>query len=207
MVNCSPLRYSVNMFPNVSTGGLALELINLEFIQSFQSSGMVDLWIWVNDRLEWVDDSSIASARSQSLHSACHQSPKEVHGFPTSPTSLWRYNSGAVSTCYWGDGGTGVYYAMSVCTWNQTLNLRNPGTATSTATAGMPSSPGRLDIFSVFAWGPDASLNSIPDGFTCIWNLIHMSDNLVMSFCHWNLLWQWNALLDSLHSRCGLYVL
>ena len=39
-----------------------------------------------------------------------------------------------MSTCYWRDGGgTGVCYA--ICTWNQTRSLRNPGTATSTATA------------------------------------------------------------------------
>ena len=36
--------------------------------------------------------------------------------------------------------GTGVCYAMSVCTWNPTLNLRNPSTATSTATLVLQSS-------------------------------------------------------------------
>ena len=39
-----------------------------------------------------------------------------------------------MSTCYWRDGGgTGVCYA--ICTWNPTWSLRNPGTATSTATS------------------------------------------------------------------------
>ena len=38
-----------------------------------------------------------------------------------------------MSMCYWRDGGgTGVCYA--ICTWNLTRSLRNPGTATSTAT-------------------------------------------------------------------------
>ena len=31
-----------------------------------------------------------------------------------------------------------LVYAMSVCTWNLTLNLRNPSTATSTATCAHP---------------------------------------------------------------------
>ena len=54
-----------------------------------------------------------------------------------------------MSTCYWRDGGgTGVCYAISVCTSNLTLNLRNPGTATSTATPPPPAhSHVNLDLY------------------------------------------------------------
>ena len=52
--------------------------------------------------------------------------------------SIWRGEGKHAGThCCWvhaTEEMVVLVYAMSVCTWNLTLNLRNPGTATSTAT-------------------------------------------------------------------------
>ena len=94
VVNWSPSRYWVNDFLNDSSGGLASVFINFAFIQFFQSSGIEDLRIWVNERSLRLDFESTVSTRIHSLARDCHHLPRLAHGSLACPTSLDRYFRG-----------------------------------------------------------------------------------------------------------------